>query len=290
MTTTRILIQKDAKNLVPADVTSAQRTVWAQNFTIYDVNADGTKSAPIGPTVVGGSGSMARTQAQIDAGPTSADIAIFQGVFYLDTDPTQKYVVNAAGTAYVTQGNGSGAFSGITGQPTDNANLSTALNAKINIAPGWDGTTPALASGVNPITAGFASNAFVFTGAGTSPALDGQTGIAGDTFIFGFGGSSTWTKFAARTGVPVAFATGHTFVDADDTAHVIATGTPAYTLPTGRAPGWGVSIDGAFTLTGGLTIGSGVTDLRVTTGTAFCSVVQTDTSGAGATYKLVGTK
>lgn len=168
--------------------------------------------------------------------------------------------------------------------------LVTPLNAKLNIAPGWDGTTPALASGVNPITAGFASNAFVFTGAGTSPALDGQTGIAGDTFIFGFGGSSTWTKFAARTGVPVAFATGHTFVDADDTAHVIATGTPAYTLPTGRAPGWGVSIDGAFTLTGGLTIGSGVTDIRATTGTAFCSIVQTDTSGAGATYKLVGTK
>lgn len=186
---------------------------------------------------------------------------------------------------------GGGAFATITGQPTDNANLATVLNAKLNIAPGWDGTTPALASGVNPITAGFGSNAFVYTGAGTSPALDGVTGVNGDTFIFGFGGASTWTKFSPRTGLPVAFATGHTFVDADDTSHVIATGTPAYTLPTGRAPGWGVSIDGPFTLAGGgLTIGAGVTDGRSTTGVAFCSLVQTDTSGAGATYKLVGTK
>lgn len=168
--------------------------------------------------------------------------------------------------------------------------LVTPLNAKLNIAPGWDGTTPALASGVNPITAGFGSNAFVYNGGGTSPALDGVTGVNGDTFIFGFGGLSTWTKFAARTGVPVAFATGHTFANADDTAHVIATGTPAYTLPSGLAPGWGVSIKGAFTLTGGLTIGAGVTDLRSTTGTAFCSIVQSDTTGAGATYDIEGTK
>jgi hypothetical protein len=120
MTTTTILVQKDSKNLVPMQVTSAQRTVWAQNFTIYDINADGTKSAPFGPTVLSGGGSMARTQAQIDAGPTPADIAIFQGEFFLDTDPTKKYSVNTAGTAYVLKNSGgTGAVSSVAGRIGD---------------------------------------------------------------------------------------------------------------------------------------------------------------------------
>jgi hypothetical protein len=46
-----ILIQKDPQNLVYKDVTAAQRLVWAQDFTIYDVNADGSKGAAYGPTV-----------------------------------------------------------------------------------------------------------------------------------------------------------------------------------------------------------------------------------------------
>jgi hypothetical protein len=87
-------------------------------------------------------------------------------------------------------------------------------------------------------------------------------------------------------GVPTAQAGGHTFSNADNGQHVIASGTPAYVLNSGLVNGWGVSIKGAFSLSGTAT----VTDLRTTTGTAMCSLVQTDTAGTGLTYDLVGTK
>lgn len=44
-----ILIQKDPANLVSKDVTTPQRLEWMQNFAIYDVNADGSKTGPFGP-------------------------------------------------------------------------------------------------------------------------------------------------------------------------------------------------------------------------------------------------
>lgn len=47
---TVILVAKDGKNLVPINVTTQQRLDYAVNFTIYDINPDGTKSAPFGPT------------------------------------------------------------------------------------------------------------------------------------------------------------------------------------------------------------------------------------------------
>ena len=44
-----ILIQKDPANLVPKEATTPQRAEWMNNFAIYDVNADGSKSGPYGP-------------------------------------------------------------------------------------------------------------------------------------------------------------------------------------------------------------------------------------------------
>lgn len=46
-----ILVQKDANNLIPKlGITAEQRLIWARDYTIYDINADGSKSAPYGPT------------------------------------------------------------------------------------------------------------------------------------------------------------------------------------------------------------------------------------------------
>lgn len=87
---------------------------------------------------------------------------------------------------------GGGSWGTITGTLTSQTDLNTAFNAKLNLALGWNGSTPALASSTNPITAGFGSNSFVYTGAGTSPTLDGVNGVNGDVFIFGQGGSATW--------------------------------------------------------------------------------------------------
>lgn len=47
-----ILIVKDAQNLIPKlGVTSYQRTAWMRDYAIYDINADGSKSGPFGPTL-----------------------------------------------------------------------------------------------------------------------------------------------------------------------------------------------------------------------------------------------
>lgn len=46
-----ILIVKDGNTLVPKmGVTDAQRLTWMRSFAIYDINADGSKSGPYGPT------------------------------------------------------------------------------------------------------------------------------------------------------------------------------------------------------------------------------------------------
>lgn len=46
-----ILVQKDANNLIPKHgISAAERTAWAVDYTIYDINSDGTKGAAVGPT------------------------------------------------------------------------------------------------------------------------------------------------------------------------------------------------------------------------------------------------
>ena len=48
-----ILIVKDSKTMVPKiGVTAVERSKWMREFAIYDVNADGSKSGPFGPTDV----------------------------------------------------------------------------------------------------------------------------------------------------------------------------------------------------------------------------------------------
>lgn len=81
-----------------------------------------------------------------------------------------------------------------------NSNVSantTAIANKINVPAGWNGTTPALSTGTNPVTAGFGSNSFIVTTA-NSTTLDGISSWAlNDIAIFGAAGTSTWSKIAA---------------------------------------------------------------------------------------------
>lgn len=165
----------------------------------------------------------------------------------------------------------------------------------ISSAIGWPAatnTSPTIVSGT-PLSGGFAGvNAVMNTSAGITTlgtAIDDVTTMAyGDFLLYGIGGVNTWTISRARSGFPIARATGYTFIAQDDTLTVIASGTPAYTIPTGLPAGWGIPIIGAFTLSGGLTFGSGITDDRATTGVAACSMVQT--AADGSAYVCIGTK
>jgi hypothetical protein len=259
---------------------------------------------------------------------------------YQSLDQALADTLIAAGLVRATTpsaaGGGSASFGSLTGAPTDNASLGSALSARVaassvgaaNGVAGLDGTgkvptaqLPASIQGAlnyqgawnastnSPaLTSGSGTKGFYYTVsvAGTT-TLDGTSSwSAGDHVAFN---GATWEKFdgiasevltvAGKTGavtlvpsdisgmgVPTSQTTGHTFSNSDNGEHIIASGTPAYVLNSGLANGWGVSIKGAFTLSGTAT----VTDLRTTTGTAMCSLVQTDTAGTGLTYDLVGTK
>lgn len=219
--------------------------------------------------------SRARTAAQLAGVPLAGDISMDSDV-YLDTDPSQRYVVNAAGTAYVQEAGGTGgAFSGITGQPTDNANLASALKAKLNLSLGWNGTTPALASGTDPITAGFGSNSFIYTGAGTSPALDGVTGVNGDVFMFGVGGSSTWSVTPKHDpALPAANVVGLAASATTDTTN--ASNITSGTLPVAQTAA----------LTGDVTKAAGSAATTIAQ-TAAALNTQTLNSQTGTTYTFV---
>lgn len=74
-----ILVQKDEKNLIPINVTTPQRAAYARDFTIYDLNADGSKSAPVGPTNTGGTRPAAaglQTSPGLTVGVLSADYVL----------------------------------------------------------------------------------------------------------------------------------------------------------------------------------------------------------------------
>lgn len=252
MTTTTILVQKDPKNLVPMQATSAQRTVWAQNFTIYDVNSDGTKSAPIGPTVVAGGGPMSRTAAQLAAAPTAADIAIFQGVFNLDTDPTQRYVVNAAGTAYVSSG-GSGGTSTIAGAtdystatlPTEQAAIAGKVSAPTNWAAATN--TPALTSGTAVLGSAYKNTSTGVTTLGT--AIDGITVLNKDDMLVCFT-SGTYTLVPANNIVPPRTEGATVTLAALDNAGISATPVNCVvTVNTGLGAGFGRGFVGAGVVT-----------------------------------------
>lgn len=90
---TVILVQKDPKNLVPVNATTPQRLAYAMDFTIYDINADGTKSAPIGPTRVGGAQAAA---ANIAATPGPATIALSTDYTLKSADNGKKFTCAAA--------------------------------------------------------------------------------------------------------------------------------------------------------------------------------------------------
>lgn len=85
-------------------------------------------------------------------------------------------------------------------------------------------------------------------------------------------------------GVPEPLSAGHVLASSDNGDNLILTGTPALTVNTGLPAGFGCGIKGAFTTTGTAT----VTDLRATTGTAWCCLAQT--AADGSAYDLVGTK
>jgi collagen type VII alpha len=159
----------------------------------------------------------ARAQWQINGVPSAADIAL-SGEFFLYTDPTQRYVVNAAGTAYASAGGGGGgAVASVAGKTgtvtlastdlTDGAALgaqvtanTTALAAKQGLPQTWTGTTPALASGTAPTA--FGTNSFIYTGAGGA-VLDGNTFQTGDEAVWN---GTAWTKIVLGGGYLGAFA------------------------------------------------------------------------------------
>lgn len=90
---TVILVQKDPSNLVPVNATAPQRLAFARDFTIYDLNADGTKSAPVGPTRAGGAQAAA---AGLAAAPGPAVVTLSADYILKTSDNGKKFVCTMA--------------------------------------------------------------------------------------------------------------------------------------------------------------------------------------------------
>lgn len=123
-------------------------------------------------------------------------------------------------------------------------------------------------------------------GSGSAPASAISPAAAGTGAV---GSAVTYARqdhtHPVSGGVPVPVSGATTLANlAHNGNDLICTGTPALTVNTGLMAGFGCGIKGTFTTTGTAT----VTDLRATTGTAWCSLVQT--AADGSTYDLVGTK
>lgn len=123
------------------------------------------------------------------------------------TDLSKRYVISLQTGLYIpfsgSGGAGSTTFAALTDDPKANALLNAQLLAKLNNAIGWDpstNTAPTLASGTALSGAYAGINSVVNTRAGTTTlgtAIDGYTTTKqGDVWIYGFGGTSTWTVFA----------------------------------------------------------------------------------------------
>lgn len=188
--------------------------------------------------------------------PNQAQLALGPNVEYFDANAATRllYMITKAGTGFASVGAG-GAGSSTLASMTDMGTYDLATN--------------------NPSVAAVKAAATAALPAAQKAAVNGVGSLDA-------GGHQPVTQLG--TGVPGAQATGHVFANTDNTANVLASGTPNYVLNTGLMPGWGVSIKGAFTLSGSAT----TTDLRSTTGVAICSLMQT--AADGSAYDLVGTK
>jgi hypothetical protein len=162
----------------------------------------------------------ARSAGQLAGTPSASDIAL-SGDFFLYTDPTQRYVVNAGGTAYALEAGGGGGGPSALAVATDLGTFdlasnnpsvaavkataaanTTALAAKQGLPQTWTGTTPALASGMAPTA--FGTNSFIYTGAGGA-VLDGNTFQTGDEAVWN---GTAWTKIVLGGGYLGSFASG----------------------------------------------------------------------------------
>jgi len=125
-----ILVQKDANNLIPKlGITSEQRTIWAQTFTIYDINADGSKSAPIGPGTLPPweESSPAPTYQDPDTGKFFANGAELTALNSLVSGGGSRIVLGILGDSLM---NRTHTTSALTGEPTYSASTGVASFAQ----------------------------------------------------------------------------------------------------------------------------------------------------------------
>lgn len=129
----------------------------------------------------------ARTAAQLAAAPSATDAAM-DGEFFLNTDPSQRYVINAAKTGFASS-SGSGTGISTLSSATDyNANLVAPLAAKLAAPTAWAasaaGGTPTLTSGTAVLGASYRNTTAGLTTFTT--AIDGIPSVQQDDWLVCF--------------------------------------------------------------------------------------------------------
>jgi len=202
------------------------------------------------------------------------------GTANLVNDPTSVWIAGARAQA--------GGISNLASASDYQANLVTPLASKLGVPTPYSAATntPAIASGVAP--AANAPSSFTVTDAGVVAM---QAAISADIPSARNGDWITWNpatnKWTRAAGDPfsISVSGATTLTDAHNDMTLVCSGTPALTVNTGRMTGFGITLIGAYTLTGSATIG---TDMRFSTGNAntMSALVQT----AADTYQQFGGK
>lgn len=224
---------------------------------------------------------VSRTAAQLAGTPSLSDIGLGPGAtFYLDTNPTAEYRINAAKNAYSPisgGGGGGGSFSTLTGNATDNSSLASALSAKLGTPSAYTAATntPAIAAGTAPSNGNAGPFLVQDTGVvATDPALQNDIPFLrnGDMVIWS-SGLNKWVRSAGNP-ISIAVSSALTLNDAHNDCTLVCTGSPAITLGSGRMPGFGVIFLGPLSI---VTSGTTCPDSRrsIGDGTGYSFINQT---------------
>jgi len=182
-------------------------------------------------------------------------------------------------------GSGSASFASLTGVPSDNSSLNTALLSKIGTPTSWVASTntPTITSSVAPsngVTAYIVTDASVVS---LGTAIDGITSVRpGDQLVWSTS-LSKWLRYAG-TPITVQVSGPLTLTDAYNDCLLVCSSSPTITLNTGLMSGFGCQLKNNWTPAGTATF---TDDQRITgNSNGPSTIIQTSTD----TYSLIGSK
>lgn len=180
---------------------------------------------------------------------------------------------------------GSSSFASLTGVPSDNSALNSALLSKVGTPVSWVAATntPTITSGIAPsggVTAYTVTDSSIVV---LGTPIDGVTAVRpGDQMIWSVS-LSKWVRYAG-TPITIQISGATTLNDAHNDCLLVNSGSPAITINTGLMAGFGCQLINNWSPTGSATFSN---DQRITGNSSGPSTIEQTTTDV---YALIGSK